>query len=116
MRESTKVGCNAIVIIACLALMAIGMVAQYTKEGVVTATIHSLTTQQEVSGSDGSFTTSYKYLVGTDKGTMQIKPDGIMSSAAFGQLKEGKTYRLHTRGYSFPLIGMYPYIVDAKEE
>jgi len=28
----------------------------------------------------------------------------------------GKTYRLHTRGFSFPLFGMYPYIVDAKEE
>jgi hypothetical protein len=47
---------------------------------------------------------------------MQIQPDGIMSSTAFGQLKEGRTYRLHTRGFSFPLFGMYPYIVDAKEE
>jgi hypothetical protein len=47
---------------------------------------------------------------------MQIQPDGIMSSTTFGQLKEGKTYRLHTRGFAFPLFGMYPYIVDAKEE
>ena len=29
---------------------------------------------------------------------------------------EGKTYRLHIRGFSFPLFGIYPYIVDAKEE
>lgn len=91
---------------------------QYTKEETVTATVQSITTQQNVSGGgkDGGVSTSYTYLVDTDKGTMQIQPDGIMSSTAFGQLKEGKTYRLHTRGFSFPLFGMYPYIVDAKEE
>lgn len=47
---------------------------------------------------------------------MQIEPGGVMSSKVFGQLKEGDTYRLHTRGYSFPLVGCYPYIVDANKE
>ena len=82
----------------------------------VTATVQSITPQQSVNGTNGNFITSYTYLVGTDKGTMQIQPDGIMSSTAFGRLKEGKTYSLHTRGFSFPLFGLYPYIVDAKEE
>lgn len=101
-----------------IVLVGVSTYVQYTKEDTVTATVQSITTQQKVSGGGdgGSVRTSYTYLVGTDKGTMQIQPDGIMSSTAFGLLKEGKTYRLNTRGFSFPLVGMYPYIVDAKEE
>ena len=108
--------------VSCLIVSAVlGVFAayvQYTHESTVTATVQSITTQQHISGGGeyGVVSTSYTYLVGTDKGTMKIRPDGIMSSSAFGNLKEGKKYRLHTRGFSFPLVGMYPYIVDAKEE
>jgi hypothetical protein len=110
------IGFNGFCLLVIIVLVGVSTYVQYTKEDTVTATVLSITTQQSVSGTDGNVSTSYTYLVGTDKGTMQIQPDGIMSSTAFGQLKEGKTYRLHTRGFSFPLFGMYPYIVDAKEE
>lgn len=110
------IGLNGFCLLVFIVLVGVSAYVQYTKEETVTATVQSIITQQSVHGTDGSVITSYTYLVGTDKGTMQIKPDGIMSSTAFGQLKEGKTYRLHTRGFSFPLFGMYPYIVDAKEE
>lgn len=89
---------------------------QYSKEDTVVATVKSITIQQNISGADGNVGTSYVYLIGTDKGIMQIEPGGIMSSKVFGQLKEGNTYRMHTRGYSFPLVGCYPYIVDANRE
>ena len=110
------IGFNGFCLLVFIVLVGVGTYVQYTKEDTVTATVQSITTQQSVSGTDGNVITSYTYLVGTDKGTMQIQPDGIMSSTAFGQLKEGRTYRLHTRGYSFPLFGLYPFIVDAKEE
>lgn len=115
-RKSYRVGCNAILVLAALGLIVLGCYAQYTHEETVTATVCSITVQQQVSGGKDGFHTLYKYIVSTDKGTMQIQPDGIMSSTAFGQLKEGKRYRIHTRGYSFPLIGVYPYIINAKEE
>ena len=112
------IGFNGCLLIVFLLIVGIATYVQYVKEETVVATVKSITTQQNVSGggNSGGVSTSYTYLVGTDKGTMQIEPGGIMSSTAFGGLKEGKTYRLHTRGYSFPLFGMYPYIVDAKEE
>ena len=110
------IGFNGFCLLVFIVLVGVSTYVQYTKEGTVTATVQSITTQQSVNGTDGNVSTSYTYLVGTDKGTMQIQPDGIMASTVFGQLKEGKTYRLHTRGFSFPLFGMYPYIVDAKEE
>ena len=115
-RKSYRLGCNAILVLAALGLIVFGCYAQYTHEETVTATVCSITVQQQVSGDKDGFLTLYKYIVSTDKGVMQIQPNGIMSSTAFGQLKEGRTYRLHTRGFSFPLFGMYPYIVDAKEE
>ena len=111
------IGCNGLLFIAFLLIVGISIAIQYTHEDTVVATIQSITTQQNVSGGskNSGVSTSYTYLVGTDKGTMQIEPSGIMSSTVFGSLKEGKTYQLHTRGYSFPLLGFYPYIVDAKE-
>ena len=112
------IGFNGCLLIVFLLIVGISVYVQYVKENTVVATVQSITTQQNVSGGgEGSgVSTSYTYLVGTDKGTMQIEPSGIMSSTAFGTLKEGKTYRLHTRGYSFPLLGLYPFIVDAKED
>ena len=112
------IGFNGCLLIVFLLIVVIATYVQYVKEETVVATVKSITTQQNVSGGGdgGGVSTSYTYLVGTDKGTMQIEPSGIMSSTAFGGLQEGKTYRLHTRGYSFPLFGLYPYIVDAKEE
>lgn len=110
------IGFNGFCLLMIIVLAGVSTFVQYTKEDTVTATVQSIITQQSVSGTDGNVSTSYTYLVGTSKGTMQIEPNGIMSSTAFGQLKEGKTYRMHTRGFSFPLFGMYPYIVDAKEE
>ena len=111
-----RIGCEGLVLLVFAALVGICTAVQYAKENTVTATVQSITTQQNVDGYEGSVSTSYTYLVGTDKGTMQIQPGGIMSSSAFGQLKERKTYRLHTRGFSIPVIGVYPYIVDAEEE
>ena len=112
------IGFNGCLLIVFLLIVGIATYVQYVKEETVVATVKSITTQQNVSGGGdgGGVSTSYTYLVGTDKGTMQIEPSGIMSSTAFGGLQEGKKYLLHTRGYSFPLFGLYPYIVDAKEE
>ena len=104
------IGFNGFCLLVFVLVVGVSTYVQYTKEDTVTATVQSIITQQRVSGTDGNVSTSYTYLVGTDKGTMQIQPDGIM------RLEEGKTYRLHTRGFSFPLFGMYPYIVDAKKE
>lgn len=111
------IGFSGFYLLMFVVLVGVSIYVQYTKKDTVTATVQSITTQQNVNGSgkDGGVITSYTYLVGTDKGTMQIEPSGIMSSKVFGALKEGKTYQLHTRGYSFPILGLYPYIVDAKE-
>ncbi len=109
------IGCTGFAIIIIAVILIAGTVIQYREENTVTATVMSITTQQHVSGTDGDVSTSYVYLVGTDKGTMQIDPSGIMASTAFGRLKEGCRYELHTRGYSVPFLGMYPYIVDAKQ-
>lgn len=82
------IGFNGFCLLVFIVLVGVITYVQYTKEDTVTATVQSITTQQSVSGTDGNVSTPYTYLVGTDKGTMQIQPDGIMSSTAFGRLKE----------------------------
>lgn len=102
------------VIIAVLALIVISIkVVQYNMENTIIATVISITEQQRIRGSEGSVSTSYMYLVSTDKGLMYISPSGIMASTVFGNLKEGGRYRLHTRGFAFHILGIYPHIVDA---
>lgn len=115
-RKSYRVGCKAVFTVAVLGLIAWVCYAQYTHEETVKATVCSIAVQQHVIGDGDGIGTSYIYIVATDKGTMQITPKGLMASPSFGRLKEGCSYRLRTRGFSFPLIGMYPFIIDAKEE
>ena len=87
----------------------------YSHENYFEATVYSMVTQQHVSGDKDNVFTTYDYLVNTDNGTMSISPDGLTASQDFGRLKEGKKYKMHTRGYSVPLIGKYPSIIDVTE-
>jgi hypothetical protein len=96
-------------------LMMIGVVVEYSHENDITAKVISINIQQHTHGDKEGFSTSYNYLVATDKGTLEISPDGLFASRQFGTLKEGKTYIFHLRGYSITLIGLYPFIIEAKE-
>ena len=97
-------------------LLFLGGYVQYTKEDSYTVTVKSITIQQNVSGNKDVVTTTYHYLVSTDKGMFEIEPAGIMASPQFGTLKEGKTYHINTRGYTVPVLGLYPYIIEAEEQ
>ena len=105
-------------IILIFGLICLGVGANYTHTEETEVLVRSLITQQEIRGSgdkDNTISTTYKYLGNTDKGTYRITPEGLYASECFGSLEENKTYTIITRGYSFPLAGMYPYIIDAHE-
>lgn len=106
---------TAIIALICVAL--IGFCAQYSHKETRSVTIQHITEQQHVSGSNGEngggVSTYYNYIVSTDIGVYEIRPDGIFASRCFGTIKEGKRYQITTRGFSFPLLGMYPYIIEA---
>ena len=92
-----------------------GIALEYNHVSRVTATVRSINTQQHTQGDKDGFRTSYKYIVATDKGVFEIKPDGLMATDQFGTLKEGARYRFCLRGYSIPFIGLYPYVMSAIE-
>jgi hypothetical protein len=105
------------VVVAAFAILLFGATTfQYLKEEEVTAQVLSITVQQNVTGNKEGMYTFYQYIISTDKGVMEIRPDGLFGSAQFGTLQEGHTYHMKTRGYSFPLFGIYPRIIEAKEE
>ena len=114
MKKITIIG-----IILIFGLICLGVFANYTHTEKTEVLIRSLVTQQEIHGSgdkdNNTITTTYKYLVNTDKGTYCITPKGLYHSNCFGFLEENKSYTITTRGYSFPLAGMYPYIISAYE-
>lgn len=104
-------------VVALIVLIAMSTVVQYNHSGVYEATVYRVTEQQHVSGSSGEngsdVSTSYRYMVSTDVGVFEIRPDGLFAANCFGSLEEGGRYRFTTRGFSVPLMGMYPYIITA---
>ena len=115
MRKGLRITLN--VILGCLLLGCIVgcIVAQYAHEETHDVTIRNITEQQHISGrsEDNGVSTYYTYIVSTDQGVFSIKPSGLFASSEFGSLKIGERYRIHTRGFSFQLLGMYPYIIYA---
>lgn len=114
MKKITVIG-----IILTFLLICLSVIANYSHTEKIEILVKSLVTQQEIHGSgdkdNNTISTTYKYLVNTNKGTYCITPEGLYSSKCFGSLEENKTYVIITRGYSFPLVGMYPYIIEAYE-
>lgn len=105
---------KGLLVLGLLVAIICSAILEFTKEDIVLAKVISVNAQQELTGSKDNKSLSYKYLVGTDKGTYEITPSGLMSSKAFGTLEIGKTYKIKTRGYSFPVFGLYPYIIEAE--
>lgn len=104
-------------IIGCLVFM--GLIAGvfyefYNTHDIKTVTVLAITTQQRISGDNGSVSTYYEYIVSTDCGLYKIQPSGIFASQSFGQIHEGERYTIETIGFSVPWMNIYPYIIKAK--
>lgn len=105
----------AVASLALFVLIGIGLVLDYVHESDLTAKVISINAQQITHGDENGFSTSYRYIVTTDKGILYIKPDGLLASPQFGAVQEGKIYHFHLRGYTIPIIGFYPNIIEAEE-
>lgn len=102
-----------------IALVYFGLIAGvfykfYTTHATKTVTVLAITTQQRISGDNGSVSTHYEYIVSTDCGLYKIQPSGIFASQSFGQIHEGERYTIETIGFSVPWANIYPYILKAE--
>ena len=103
------IGIFAVVVGVCVA-------TEYNHEESVTATVKSINTRLDINtDKDGLSNSTTTYLVGTDQGVYKIQPDGLMASPAFGLLETGKTYNMKVRGFRYPSLGIFPYIIEAEE-
>lgn len=73
-------------VFAFIAIMALGLYADYETTNSFDAKVYSVNVQQKTHGDKDGFYTSYSYIVSTSKGTYSISPDGIFASSAFGSL------------------------------
>lgn len=102
-----------------VALVFFGLIAGvfysfYNTHATKTVTVLAITTQQRISGDNGSVSTHYEYIVSTDCGLFKIQPSGIFASQSFGQIHEGERYTIETVGFSAPWANIYPYILRAE--
>lgn len=101
-------------VIAVVVIIAVVGYSWYNETNSFDAIVYSVNVQQHTQGDKEGFRTSYSYIVGTSRGTYSISPDGIFASSNFGTLQKDSIYHFFTRGYSIPLIGVYPYIINAR--
>lgn len=101
-------------IVAIIVVALTGLYSYYNTTDSFDAKVYSVNVQQNTQGSENGFSTNYSYIVGTSRGTYEISPYGLFHSSAFGTLEVDSTYHFFTRGISIPIIGIYPYIIEAK--
>ena len=115
---STHMTKGMIAALVCLLIAAVVsfIPANYLHSGESVVRITNITVQQNVSGGseDAGVSTSYRYIVSTDRGIFHISPDGLYASTAFGKIEAGATYRIFHRGYTIPFLGIYPHITHAE--
>lgn len=99
--------------VAIIVVALMGLYSYYNTTKSFDAKVYSVNVQQHTYGDSDGFQTSYSYIVSTSRGTYSISPDGIFASSAFGTLEKDSTYHFFTRGVSIPIIGVYPYIINA---
>ncbi len=71
---------------------------------------------ESVEGNSDGFSTRVYYQVSTDKGAFHIRTSGLNAAPQCTGIKKDSTYVLITRGISAPIIGIYPCIIEIKEE
>ncbi len=103
-----------IVVLVFFGLIAGVFYSFYITHATKTVTVLAITTQQRISGDNGSVSTHYEYIVSTDCGLFKIQPYGIFASQSFGQIHEGERYTIETVGFSAPWANIYPYILRAE--
>lgn len=97
-------------IMLCIIVVGIGGICEYTTINETTSVCKKLITEQHIN--EGY--TTYTYLVTTEDGIFEITNKGLFSSPDFGKIEEGEKYTFKTRGVSFPILGVYPYIITVK--
>lgn len=102
------------IVFAVLIIAAFTLAVFYNTTDSFDAKVYSVNVQQNMRGSKNGFSTNYSYIVGTSRGTYEISPDGLFHSNSFGVLEVDSTYHFFTRGVSIPIIGIYPYIIEAR--
>ena len=109
-RRKIRLFIQAVACVILAGFVVLSGVKEYTTINETTSVCRKLTTEQHIN--EGY--TTYTYLVTTDDGVFEITNKGLFSSPDFGKIEEGKQYTFKTRGVSFPILGVYPFIISAR--
>lgn len=103
-------------ILIVIALVAVGIYANFINEITQQHKILSIDKIEATEGNSEGFKTRVYYQVSTDKGAYHIRTAGINASPKCVGIKKDSVYTLTTRGVNIPIIGVYPCIIDVKED
>lgn len=102
-------------ILLCVVLFALGVYANFYNRIEQQHTILSVDKIEATEGNSDNFHTRIYYQVSTDKGSYHIRTEGFNAAPQCAGIKKDSIYTLVTQGISLPIIGIYPCIVEVKE-
>lgn len=88
----------------------------YNNVGHYTTVVRRTEMQQEISSGsseNSNVSTKYHFRVYTDAGLFEVEQGGILYAhpELIGQINEGDTLNITTRGFNWPQLSIYPSIV-----
>lgn len=104
-----------IFILTAIAFAAVGIYVNFINETTQQHKILSIDKIEATEGNSEGFKTRVYYQVSTDKGAYHISTAGINAAPQCAGIKKDSVYTLTTRGVNIPIIGVYPCIIDVKE-
>lgn len=103
-------------ILLIIAFIAVCISANYWNETTQIHKVLAIDKIEAVEGTSDSFSTRVYYQVSTDKGAYHIRTAGLNAAPQCSGIKKDSVYKIVTRGVNIPIIGVYPCIIEIKEE
>lgn len=111
-----KKGLRSIFLILLIIVFIAGCIsANYWNETTQIHRVLSIDKIEAVEGTSDGFNTRVYYQVSTDKGAYHIRTVGLNAAPQCSGIKKDSVYRIVTRGVNIPIIGVYPCIIEIKE-
>ena len=101
-------------ILIAVMLMSAGVYVNFINETTQQHKVLSIDKIEATEGDSEHFRTRIYYQVSTDKGAYHIRTAGLNAAPQCAGIKKDSIYVLTTRGINIPIIGVYPCIIEVK--
>lgn len=100
--------------VLCIVIVGLIYLCRFYNETTQEHKVYSIDKVENTTGDSEGFTTEVYYFVTTDKGAYKIVMDGFNAAPHCARIQKDSSYLITTRGIKIPFLGIYPNIIEVK--